>query len=225
MLDNGQYDSNPEPGEFLFANAPLGTYTIEESQPPEGYLLDSQSHDSVSLTLSEPNKVIEAPWINQGQAKIAPTQTTCQDYTTGLADDLDEIYYGVQNDLISNVSPGVFFYFTPISAPTDSPFNVSVVQTSNFVYFDIQKKNQIWLYEQDCSLTNVSYNVDGFENGQIELTVSDAVPGRTYILVVKYSSANIVGESPPASANYSFATWIEGSKFTSDPGGITLMVR
>jgi uncharacterized repeat protein (TIGR01451 family) len=65
VLDNGPFDADPTPGQILlnsfqsFAGSPLGglamgTYTVQETVPPQGYTLDPKVL-SATLTLTSPN--------------------------------------------------------------------------------------------------------------------------------------------------------------------------
>ncbi len=162
--------------------------------------------------------------------KIAPTNTTCLDYVSGTAEDLNEVFYGVQDGLIGSASPGVFFYFTEITAPAPK-FNFSVKQTEtptepSFPLFEIQKLNQVWLYEADCSLSAVQSDVTSPESGQVDISVLGAKKGTRYILLVKYSTANIVGQpEPQVTYNFNFSTWFGDQLVDFDQNGILLLPR
>src|SRR5258708_7148268 len=71
---------------------------------------------------------------------IFPTQTTCTDFTTGTAQRLNALCYKPASGLVGVATPGVFFYWTKVTAPSAS-FCVDVVQTkacSGFKYARIQ---------------------------------------------------------------------------------------
>ncbi len=82
--------------------------------------------------------------------QIAPTATTCQDFKNGTAGNLTEIRYGVKNNKISNVAPGVLFYYSLVTVPAGS-HTINVIQTTspNFTLFGIQK-NQAILWSSNC---------------------------------------------------------------------------
>ena len=50
-------------------------------------------------------------------SKIAPTQTTCEQYRDGTAVDYTELTYNVSKGKIGSVSPGVIFFWSTITAP------------------------------------------------------------------------------------------------------------
>jgi hypothetical protein len=227
VIDNTQNDSNPVPGEFLLANVLLGTYSIVESEAPDDYILDDTVAVTVVLSIGQPDATIETPWVNTAQAKLAPTQTTCEEYISGVAGDLTELFYGTQDGLIGSVSPGVFFYYSQVVAPA-SEFTLSVKQTNDadFAMFKVHKLNQVQLFEADCSQTEASYVITLAED-TVVFDISGAVAGEIYILSIKYSTADIVGEPQPATPpiHYGFSTWIENEEFTRDPDGILLLPR
>jgi hypothetical protein len=63
VIDNSSPDLDPDDGEFLLDGLFLGVYTIEETVPPLGYLVDEVS--ARSFTLDIDNQVNpEATWVN-----------------------------------------------------------------------------------------------------------------------------------------------------------------
>ena len=51
---------------------------------------------------------------------LTHTTATCSSFSGRYADDLlsSDINYGLKNGCISTISPGVFFYYTPVKAPS-----------------------------------------------------------------------------------------------------------
>ena len=58
VLDNGPFDANPADGQLLLINVPPGTYTITETVPPLGYMLDADPTRVVTVTLGDLTQVI-----------------------------------------------------------------------------------------------------------------------------------------------------------------------
>ena len=85
-------------------------------------------------------------------SQLAPTQTTCQDFISGTAEDIDVIYFGAKDGLITNASPGVFYYYNSVVA-NSRDFTVNVTQNSipDFGLFEVQNAQQVRLYNADCS--------------------------------------------------------------------------
>lgn len=57
-------DQDPDGGEFLLVDLPFGRYTVRESVPPQGWLVDSTVR-TVELTPAAPNVTISIPWFNR----------------------------------------------------------------------------------------------------------------------------------------------------------------
>ena len=55
---NGPFDADPADGQLLLINVPPGTYTITETVPPLGYVLDADPTRVVTVTLGELTQVI-----------------------------------------------------------------------------------------------------------------------------------------------------------------------
>src|SRR5207245_1844516 len=49
-------------------------------------------------------------------AQITPTATTCSQFNSGSAQDLNQVQYAVKSGKISQVNPGVFFYWVKVTA-------------------------------------------------------------------------------------------------------------
>ena len=61
--------------------------------------------------------------------KIAPTNTTCQQFRDGTSGDLLDEWYLVKSNKINSIAPGVFFYYSKITAPASS-FTLQVRQSN-----------------------------------------------------------------------------------------------
>jgi hypothetical protein len=113
---------------------------------------------------------------------------------------------------VANVTPGVFFYWAFITAPSSS-FTVEVEQisqSSGFKLFRIVQANQAFVFRTGC--TRQAAGIE-FSPGQARINVTGATPGAQYIVSIKYDSKSVIG-SPSAGnpiANYRFVTKINGS--------------
>jgi VCBS repeat-containing protein len=157
-------------------------------------------------------------------AHLYPTSTTCNTYLSG-AQPLAQLCYSVKANKVSNITPGVFFYFATITTPSAN-FCVDVVQTtscSTFSLFTIQQGNQISLYGNGC--TKVA---DGTQTsaGQGRVCISNATVGAQYIIAVKYDSKSVQGSSFTGSApvcQYNFESSINGAVVNNSQGSINLV--
>jgi hypothetical protein len=155
--------------------------------------------------------------------KIAPTQTTCENYLEGTAADLDTVQYGVRRRVINNAAPGVFFYYTKFAAPGHS-FMVQINQISIpiFKLFEVQNLEQIRLFNSDCSSPSVDFtpyiSSDGQASVWIDLGAAAAI-GDGFILSVKYDTSSIVGaDDPKGNVLYSFEASVDGEVVDFVPG-------
>jgi hypothetical protein len=150
-------------------------------------------------------------WVAPG-GLIAPTQTTCSDFTGGTAATLGQVNYSLSGGKIGQgINPGVFFFYTKITTTTANQVvtvtetNTSSNNTPNFGILN----GQAWLYPADCS-SHRSGAVSGPNGENASYTIP--TPG-TYIIGIKYQTKTIAGAPAPAPANitFDFATSLGGS--------------
>jgi hypothetical protein len=142
---------------------------------------------------------------------IAPTQTTCQDFTGGVAATLGQVNYSVSKGVIGQgINPGVFFFYTKITTTqanqvvTVTETNTSTNNTPNFGILN----GQAWLYPANCSSHTVGAT-SGPNGENASFTVP--LPGN-YIIGIKYQTKTIAGAPAPVPANitFNFATSLGG---------------
>jgi uncharacterized repeat protein (TIGR01451 family) len=156
--------------------------------------------------------------------RLTPTATTCQDFASGTAADLNEILYGVKGGKINNVAPGVLFYYTTFTAPSTGSFVVQIVQTknnSNMPFMGVQQ-SQVTLYNSGCGVISRSGSVS---SGTITVNVTGATKGQVFIIGVKYDPGSVTGTSvsnPLPTVHYDFATQIGGTTVDKDADGLNL---
>jgi hypothetical protein len=137
---------------------------------------------------------------------------------------LAQLCYTTSGKRVSNITPGVFFYYTFITAPSAS-FCIDIVQTtscSGFSLFAIQQGNQISLYDNNCNKVAGGTEVSA---GQGRVCISNAVPGAQYVLSVKYDSKSVQGSTFTGSApvcQYNFESRINGATINNSQGSINL---
>ncbi|MFN2590462.1 MAG: hypothetical protein ABR518_06805, partial [Actinomycetota bacterium] len=202
-----------------------GTYTVTEP-PVTGY---STTYSNCS-NLVIPNGgtatcTITNDDILVATGKITPTQTSCQDYVSRNAADLNQVNYSVKNLKISQTDPGVFFYYSNVRAPSSSfAVNVNqIITTGNFSTFFQVLNDQVVLYNPNCtksSLGTFSYP----SSGQVLLNITGATVGQRFVIGIKYSTNSLVGATAPnpSTVHYSFTTSIGANVVDADANGLDL---
>jgi uncharacterized protein YcsI (UPF0317 family) len=155
---------------------------------------------------------------------LTHTSVTCNTFMDGTADDLisADINYGLKNGCISTISPGVFFYWTLVKAPSASfAINVAQVKDNPAFPFIPVMQGQVSSYDANCSTL-----ASGVETtpGQSSVAVAGATSGQVYVVCIKYSLKDLVGTCMPDSigAHYDFFTQINGVTVDKDADGITI---
>ena len=163
--------------------------------------------------------------INQvaSTSKIAPTNTTCEQYRGGTAQDYTELFYNVSKGKIGSVSPGVIFYYSTITAPSSS-------FTLNFTQFNDRGWNamaiqQVVLWNSNCvKVQTVKTTIDR-QTGKVTIQVTGATAGQTYYLSVKPDPGSLTGtqvSTPYPTANYTFYTSLNGVGLLPSWDGIAI---
>jgi len=156
------------------------------------------------------------------QGQLVHTTTTCATFMAGTADDLpsSDVNVVLKDNVITSISPGVFFYFSKITAPS-SDFTIQIVQARSSSYFPFLElqQGQVTLYDADCN--NVGSGAET-SPGQAAITVHGATAGKVFILNAKYSLKTLVGlyMTPSMGVQYDFRTVINGQVVDSDPDGL-----
>jgi hypothetical protein len=139
------------------------------------------------------------------KGQIAPTQTTCSDYTSGTSQTLGQVNYTVKSgQIFQNINPGVFFFYSQITTTVPNQV-VTITQsnnsTNNSALFGILN-GQAWLWTGDC----VSKIVGTTSNNDANASFTVATPG-TYVISLKYQTKSLSGTIAPVPADLTF-TWV-----------------
>ena len=150
---------------------------------------------------------------------IFPTGTTCCQYATGQTNQLFYACYKVNaaSKTVTNMIPGVFFYYADAIAPAtlgaNNSFYIEVRQTrdlQNFKLFLSQNDANVRLTDGVCE--KVNYTIAYPENGVIRYFVTGATPGRKYIISVKYDVKSTLGSTyasdDPPDVQYTFRAYV-----------------
>jgi hypothetical protein len=142
-------------------------------------------------------------------SKITPTGTTCSQFVNGTAQTLNALNYSVSGGKIkNNVTPGVFFYFVPVTAPAgNNSFTVTqTITTANFPgKFDFASGSNV--FNSSCNSVSDTFTQDP-ATGAVTVQFKAPTAG-TYIISIKYDSKSIVGLGAPSlgtTVHYDFAT-------------------
>ncbi|MFV5693794.1 T9SS type A sorting domain-containing protein, partial [Flavobacterium sp. LT1R49] len=159
---------------------------------------------------------------------IFPTQTTCCNFVTETVTELVNVCTTIKgNNRVSNAVPGVFFYYSNVTAPltlVNNSFTIDVKQTNDGdldKLFVIQGFNsnpskaslsQIRLTTDNCDAVTFtpSFILDG---AGAHYVVTGATPGATYVVSIKYDTKSIIGaiySGGDQSSTYTFASYING---------------
>ena len=182
-VGDGTYNSTAENPSGLAA----GTYNVTVTDA-------NQCTTTASATVNGPVNC----------AHIFPTQTTCQDYVNKVPV-LDAVCLTVASNIITNATPGVFFYYGDFTASSTGNTTITVDQIipSNMTkYFDPQNSSNVRVYDKDCKVQKIREKF--LNNGDVAITFS-ATSGAKYVVSVKYDVKSIIGDNAPTiRTNYTF---------------------
>jgi hypothetical protein len=211
------------------AGVATATYSTSWTPPAVGsyYWTAIYSGDNnymgATSTCADPKELVTVTGLT---ALIAPTGTTCDQFINGTALALPPpgVSYRVTNtNTINGINPGVFFYYTSLTAPASS-FSIDILQsnTSTNSFPDFPALNgQVILYlvtgtPPNATCTKVVANIAGAP-ADFTISVTGASPGATYVVGVKYNPSALRGNNPPNPANltYSYSTKLNGALIVS----------
>jgi hypothetical protein len=155
---------------------------------------------------------------------IAHTNTTCASYMDGSFEEMpsSDVHWVLRDNVISSISPGVFFYWTKVTAPSAN-FTIDIVQTKDNTAFPFLPVLQDQVSQFDATCTNVADGVE-ISPGQSSVAVQGATPGQVLIVSVKYSLKALVGTymDDTTGCHYDFRTEINGQVVDQDPDGLQI---
>ena len=156
-----------------------------------------------------------------GGSQLTPTDTDCDEFRDDNAPDLDELMYDVRRGTLSNVVPGVFFYFTEVAisstAGTADAVTIGQSNDSGGLFDEFKIKDAVIYSDPSCSPLpkNLQPNCKGLTDCTFEI-------GQTgdFIIRVRYDSKSIAGADvcplPLESSEYTFSTVVNAVLTTSD---------
>jgi hypothetical protein len=151
-----------------------------------------------SSTCGDEPMQVNSPVVSQ----ITPTNTTCTQFSQGQASTQGPITYSTKGTTISQVAPGVIFYWVKIQVPSGGTFpatqTFTITQSTTYTpttgtqYF--AKASGSFAYDKNCN--TLSTTIGGTDPSRT-VTFTAAAPG-TYFIGIKYSPDSIVGSGPAA---------------------------
>ena len=124
---------------------------------------------------------------------IYHTTVGCSNFKTSPSASLiSTLCYASSCKKITNVTPGQFFYYSTIKAPSAS-FCIYINQTRTYIgfgLFEINQANQVTLWDPNCTKVASGAQVTV---GVGRVCITNAVVGANYVLSVKYDSKTIIG--------------------------------
>jgi hypothetical protein len=147
--------------------------------------------------------------IKQVKSQITPTATTCSQFNAGTSPTLDTLNYSVKTNgvtTISQVDPGVFFYWIQVDAVAGANEFIidQEITSANFgTYFTKASGSAVWT--SSCVKVNAATITQ--TNGDVKVTFNASSAG-TYIIGIKYDSGSVKGVAPPTGtgiAHYTFS--------------------
>jgi hypothetical protein len=141
-------------------------------------------------------------------SQITPTGTTCRDFSRGTADTLSSLGYSVKNGQISQVNPGVFFYWIRVTVPAgNNSFTITqTITTGNFNgLFDIASGSNV--FDSNCNSLHPTFTQNP-ATGSVTAQWNAPTAG-TYFISIKYDASSVKGKpapSPGTTVHYNFNT-------------------
>jgi hypothetical protein len=140
-------------------------------------------------------------------SQITPTGTTCSQFSSGTAETLGSVQYGVNNRLIDRVGPGNFLYWVAVTAPAgENTLRITqTITTGNFNTFFEGIGFGSNVFDSNC----VSLERGGWHNGDTAGVRFNAPAAGTYFIGINFNAQSLLGQpapSPETTVHYDFTT-------------------
>src|SRR5579884_686467 len=148
-------------------------------------------------------------------SQITPTETTCNQFSTDSATTLTQIQYALKSGKISQVNPGVFFYWVTVTAGAGTQsLTITESKGSSSRPFLISSGSNA--FNSSCGTVSGTKITQSSATGTVTVKFN-AGTGGTFYIGIKFSTSHVVGEPAPSPSpvDYTFiTTGVTGS--TSD---------
>ena len=196
VLANVQYTlSESGPLDYL---ASAWSCVVDGGAPVTGATLTLTEGQSATCTITNDD-------VAQTGA-LLPTATTCQMYRDNMWPEMYAAFtYGLRKDKINSISPGVIFYYNTITWPAGAT-SFEVVETNSQDWKPmLSQKGQAILYNYDCTKSGILETEDS-DSTTDTITFTGGTPGTVYIIGIKYSPKNVIGQVPGSTPMTSAST-------------------
>ena len=185
-----------------FTGLAVGSYEFQAT-----YAGDTFNKPATSACGTE-SLTVKNPQVSQ----ITPTNTTCSIFSSGTSATLSTIQYSTKSGVISQVDPGVFFYWVKLTSVGSGSQTFTITQsntgsptanTSNIFLIGAGSN----AFDSNCNTLKTTVTQDP-KTGAVTVTFN-AGSGGTIFIGIKYSTGNVVGETVPTVGEvwtYVFAT-------------------
>ena len=187
-----------------------GTGSCQSNNEPNGR---SCTGDGNSCTSDSCRSGVCAHAPTCDTAQITPTGTTCSQFKTGTAANFSLVEYNVISGKINSAAPGVFFYYTRVTAPSSS-FTITIGESHAPIPSPDWKPlgvKQVMVYNASCVTNAVTVTSTTNSGGGVTISVSHATAGAIYYISVKYTPTDLVGISvyKPSGGSYPSVTYTD----------------
>jgi uncharacterized repeat protein (TIGR01451 family) len=185
-----------------------GTYTITAADIAAGSVKNTAA---VNVTGPQAFSTTASVTITELlTAQLAPTTTTCAVFANGTASPFEGLQYSLKGKSISQVNPGVFFYYARYQAQSTS-FTLNVTEGTGTWSRPVGIQSAI-LYDENCNKVNATVSTDA--HGNVTYQMTGATIGKMYYVSVKYDPSTLIGYTPNGpTSNYTFG--IPGTTITT----------
>ena len=137
-------------------------------------------------------------------SQITPAETTCSQFSSGIAETLGSVQYGLNNDLIQRVVPRNFLYWVKVTAPAgNNTLRITqAITTGNFNTFFAGKGNGSNVFDSNC----VTCERAGSQSGNTVTVRFNAPAAGTYFIAINFSAQSLLGQPAPSPMKQPFTT-------------------
>ena len=222
----------------ITVTAPLAvglTYSVNGSSYQSSPIFAGLAPNSYNVTVNSGGDCVSSVTVTEinlqptncnNAAGIFHTNVSCSGYTNNASSGLiGQLCYTTKLNKVSNVTPGQFFYYSNITAPSAS-FCVDILETKScngLDLFSINRSNQVFLFNANCLKVATGIQVSV---GHGRICITNATPGTQYVLAVKYNSKSIIGSTFTGIApvcRFTFQTKINGISVAGSTASIDLV--